>query len=286
MGCKKKLKKVVKKVTSTVKAVVKNPLPTIATIALTSVGVPAPVSAAAVTALQGGSIADVAKAAAAGYAGQAAGEFAGKTAITSGASQTMAKIAANAAGQTTAAFIASGGDIEQALTAGVLAGATTGIIETGKGMLTQGGAQTPSTVPTSPYGTTEQVTATSPYGTVGTLSQPSVFTPEPSFWQTDTGKMLAKEGESVLSSAVSSSLSDLLGLSPKMPSAPTGTATAQPRPAPTSVATTGQGAAPGSAALAQALRVDPGATLGGGDQSAPRNVWNLASLRVKDETGG
>ena len=55
------------------------------------------------------------------------------------------------------------------------------------------------------------------------------------------------------------------------------------------VTTTGQpGATPGSTALGQALRVgDPGAPIespGGGEKTtAP--VWNLASLRTKDETG-
>ena len=51
--------------------------------------------------------------------------------------------------------------------------------------------------------------------------------------------------------------------------------------------TTGQ-AAPGSAALGQALRIgDPGAPIEspGGGESSRQPVWNLASLRVKDETG-
>jgi len=51
--------------------------------------------------------------------------------------------------------------------------------------------------------------------------------------------------------------------------------------------TTGQGA-PGSAALGQALRIgDPGSPIEspGGGETASKPVWNLASLRVKDETG-
>ena len=57
---------------------------------------------------------------------------------------------------------------------------------------------------------------------------------------------------------------------------------------PSTATTTGQSsAAPGSQALAQALRIgDPGESIespsGPGQQ---QNVWNLASLRVKDETG-
>jgi hypothetical protein len=51
--------------------------------------------------------------------------------------------------------------------------------------------------------------------------------------------------------------------------------------------TTGQGA-PGSAALGQALRIgDPGAPIEspGGGEASKQPVWNLSSLRVKDETG-
>jgi DNA polymerase-3 subunit gamma/tau len=50
------------------------------------------------------------------------------------------------------------------------------------------------------------------------------------------------------------------------------------------VTTTGQ-PAPGSAALAQALRAGSPVIGGGGDQTTGRPVWNIASLRVKDETG-
>jgi len=50
-------------------------------------------------------------------------------------------------------------------------------------------------------------------------------------------------------------------------------------------------AGPGTAALGQALRVgsgEPGAPVEspGGGEKTTRNVWNLASLRTKDETGG
>ena len=51
--------------------------------------------------------------------------------------------------------------------------------------------------------------------------------------------------------------------------------------------TTGQGA-PGSAALGQALRIgDPGAPIEspGGGETSKQPVWNIASLRTKDETG-
>jgi hypothetical protein len=48
--------------------------------------------------------------------------------------------------------------------------------------------------------------------------------------------------------------------------------------------TTGQ-PAPGSSALAQALRAGSPVIGGGGEQTTGRPVWNIASLRVKDETG-
>jgi len=53
------------------------------------------------------------------------------------------------------------------------------------------------------------------------------------------------------------------------------------------VPTTGQ-PAPGSAALGQALRIgDPGAPIEspGGGETSKQPVWNIASLRTKDETG-
>ena len=50
------------------------------------------------------------------------------------------------------------------------------------------------------------------------------------------------------------------------------------------VTTTGQ-PAPGSSALAQALRAGSPVISGGGEQTTGRPVWNIASLRVKDETG-
>jgi hypothetical protein len=68
--------------------------------------------------------------------------------------------------------------------------------------------------------------------------------------------------------------------------APTRTATGQTQtPAPVGeVTTTGQ-PAPGSSALAQALRAGSPVIGGGDGTTSARPVWNIASLRVKDETG-
>lgn len=50
--------------------------------------------------------------------------------------------------------------------------------------------------------------------------------------------------------------------------------------------TASQAPGPGSAALAQALRTDPGAPLFGTDsEGRQRKVWNVESLKLKDETG-
>ena len=58
-----------------------------------------------------------------------------------------------------------------------------------------------------------------------------------------------------------------------------------PTPAPAGeVTTTGQ-PAPGSSALAQALRAGSPVIGGGDGTTSARPVWNIASLRVKDETG-
>ena len=123
----------------TVQAIAKDPLPVIATIALTSVGVPAPLASAAVTAARGGDMKDIVVAAGATYLGGEAGKAASASASSAGASATTAKIAASAAGASTAtvtAALASGQPFDKALeaglTAGALSGATTGVIEYGK----------------------------------------------------------------------------------------------------------------------------------------------------------
>jgi hypothetical protein len=127
----------------TVEAIVNDPLPFIATVALTSVGVPPALASAAVTAARGGSMEDIVVAGVATYAGGEVGKAAGASATSAGASATTAKIAASAAGASTAVVVAgtaSGKSLEESLkdglTAGALAGATTGVIEYGKEALT------------------------------------------------------------------------------------------------------------------------------------------------------
>jgi hypothetical protein len=116
-----------------------DPLPFIATIALTAAGVPPPLASAAVTAARGGSMEDIVIAAGATYVGGEVGKAAGASATSAGASATTAKIAASAAGASSAtvtASLASGKSFDDSLkaglTAGALSGATTGVIEYGK----------------------------------------------------------------------------------------------------------------------------------------------------------
>jgi hypothetical protein len=82
---------------------------------------------------------------------------------------------------------------------------------------------------------------------------------------------------------VAQNVSNLFNPPPSAPSSQQGQA-------PSSLTTTGQpGTTPGSQAIAQALNlgggdISPPVNIGGGEKES-RNVWNIASLRTKDETG-
>ena len=78
------------------------------------------------------------------------------------------------------------------------------------------------------------------------------------------------------------SLSDIVG-GKSLPAGYTPTTASTP----TSVTTTGAGAAPGSSALAQALRTDLGAPIFGGDKDkeSPKSGWNVESLRYMGNSG-
>ncbi len=123
----------------TVEAIVNDPLPFIATVALTSVGVPPYLASAAVTAARGGSMEDIAIAAGSAYVGGKVGAEAGAAASSAGASASYVNIATAAAGASTAtvaANLAYGKSFEESmqagLTAGALSGATQGVIEVGQ----------------------------------------------------------------------------------------------------------------------------------------------------------
>ena len=123
----------------TVEAIANDPLPFIATVALTSVGVPPYLASAAVTAARGGSMEDIAIAAGSAYVGGKVGAEAGAAASSAGASASYVNIATAAAGASTATVVANLAygksfeeSLEAGLTAGALSGATQGVIETGQ----------------------------------------------------------------------------------------------------------------------------------------------------------
>lgn len=112
----------------TAENILKDPLPTIATVALTAVGVPYPVAAAAVTAAQGGSIEDIAISAGTAYIGQQVGQFAGEAAgelageaVSESTKQLITQVVTQASGP--AAVVAlRGGSFQDILEAGVAGG--------------------------------------------------------------------------------------------------------------------------------------------------------------------
>lgn len=125
----------------TVRAIIKNPLPVIETIALTMMGVPPPVANAVVTAMNGGNIEDIAKSAAVSYVGGKVANAASDATtsalqpsqgayLPTAAESTMIKVASSAVGADAAATVsalASGKSLEDSLKAGTAA-ATTSVI--------------------------------------------------------------------------------------------------------------------------------------------------------------
>ena len=119
-------KKFVKAVTSipktvekTVQAVVNNPLPVIETVALTSIGVPAPVASATVAAANGASTENIAKAAIASYTGSEVGASTGTAVASATDNAVLANIAGSAAGNA-ASTLVKGGNLDQAFANAVI----------------------------------------------------------------------------------------------------------------------------------------------------------------------
>ena len=96
-----------------------------------------------------------------------------------------------------------------------------------------------------------------------------------------TEQPIGKVGEKALSTILSPFYSSLFGSSANYPSGGTSPAATY------DVGTAPVSGMPGTQALAQALRIgDPGESLfASGKEGKQRDVWNLASLKVKDETG-
>lgn len=197
-----------------VEAVAENPIavlsvvaaPAIAPAIATGLGV-SPVAASAIskavisgvgTAVSGGDFGDVLKSAAAAGFGSAVGAKVGSS-VASSFGDTAGKVSAAASSSFTGTLIASGGDVEAALKAGVVGGGTAGamdllkpvaekvtgvVSDIGKGTGTTtttpgtaGSAAGAGRVATSPFGTSEAVGPTSPFGTTGTVGMPTITTP-------------------------------------------------------------------------------------------------------------
>ena len=299
-------------VTKTVENVVHNPLPVIETAVLVvGVGIPPSVASAAVAAANGTKkIEDIAKAAVAGEVGA---QVAGQMPTTVAGSQTIGTIAASAVGGSSTATtqaLLSGKPLDQALQIGVQAGASAaagagvGLAEKAVGQEIQqalpSGGDTLAQVKAAVQPVTDVVKA------AGQAIDPAVQAVKQALPSTQpiqqaiqdvlpaksdlpqlpssvlkagqaAGDIVAKDITGAAATGLGTGLGEAIfgqPLAKSTPGTPTsGSGTAAPQ----------TGASPGSQALAQALNVgDPLFDKTGG---TPKNVWNQASLRVKDETG-
>ena len=127
----KTISSVVSTIGKTVENIVQNPLPTIETVALTAAGVPYPISAAAVSAANGGNIQNIALSAAAAYAGNYAGGQIGSNVPgienLDTTTQTIIQQAVTSSSGSALAAALSGKPLDQILTAGA-AGALSGAV--------------------------------------------------------------------------------------------------------------------------------------------------------------
>jgi hypothetical protein len=167
--------------------IISNPLPVIETVALTMVGVPLPMASAAVAAVNGGNIGDIAKSYVGGEVGGTVGQAAGTAAASAGANTLGASVAGStaagaASGGTRAAL--SGGDILKGAEKGATSGATgaglTGGIKSGLDVVNPPDSGTPSEpIPYSPSDKTP---------VSGGLATADLGTPQ-SYLGPDTGKV-------------------------------------------------------------------------------------------------
>lgn len=249
-GAVKAVEKTVEKVEQVGQNIINNPLPLIETTLLVSAGVPAPAASAVVTYANGGSVEDAAKAGAVSFAGQEAGEAYAPT------SQAPDRIdvgggfnPATGAGDPTTAAAAAAGQVpvEKAGVRGAASGATRAALKGGSAK--------------------DIVTG----GVVGGLAGAGgeAVTEAAGFEPGSIESALTK-------SVVGGTIQDIF----------TPTRSAQTVGGggyvPTSVTTTGAGQAPGSQALAQALRIgDAGEPIFGGDKEdkGKQSGWNVESLR-------
>lgn len=119
----KAVEKVGKAVEQTAQAVAKDPIPVLIAVAAQSVGIPAPLTAGAITAAKGGSIEDIAKSAAVAYVAQGAAKQA--SGFLQGAPEIVQNIVPSAVQSATTAGL-TGGDVLTAALGGGVAGGVSG----------------------------------------------------------------------------------------------------------------------------------------------------------------
>lgn len=266
-----------------VENLVKNPLPTIATVGLNAAGVPAPITAAMVNYAQGGDIGSAIKAGVGSYIG---GQVAGQIVPQTGLVGTAAEAAKGAISGGISAGVSGGNPL-----AGVLMGAAGGAAREavsgffGEGEAPEEGAGAepseedflpPELAELSPEERAARLPELYPGGRLPEAGEVTVYstTGEPYYSrEMGTTERLARSGAEKLARMGTGGL-----FAPSV-----GTTTTAEFAAP-------RVPSPGTAALAQALRTTPdmggGDTIFGGEGGGQRRkVWNIASLREKDETG-
>jgi hypothetical protein len=281
-GAVKTVEKIASGVANAVTNIIKNPLPTIETLALTAVGVPAPLASAMVTAANGGNVKDIAISAATAYAGQQTSQGLGVEGGVQAAtnSRILATAAASAVGSSTQATLtalANGKNLQEALQSGAQAGVTAGI--------TSGAVEF-----ISPKGGPAPVEERSTGGTLATKGDTGLSTEQefPAGMSASTNLDKAQyyvdipTERQLLSKALSPTVySSLFGQRTTPLSAPTPTPTGTGTSSPTQTAST-----VGSQALGQALRVgDAGSPIFGGDkEEGKKSGWNVGSLRYMGDS--
>lgn len=277
----------VKNVGSSVSNVIKNPLPVIETVALTSIGVPAPVAAATVSAANGGNVKQIATAAVTAYAGQQVAQTVGPSVAGATDSKALGSIAASASGASTQATLtglAQGKGLQESLTMGLQAGAAAGITQGALDYISPKTGPAPveersTGIPAETYGDTGLPTSQEfPEG----MSAAAQLAKTPQYYAE-----LPTERKLLQSALYPAVYTTLFGQTTQ-PSTIARAPTSAPAPAPQQQAAPTQTTIqPGSQALAQALRVgDVGAPIFGGDKEEGRKSgWNIESLRYTGNVG-
>jgi hypothetical protein len=274
----KTTEKIAKGSVNIVKNIIKNPLPTIETIALTAVGVPAPLASAMVTAANGGNVRDIAISAATAYAGQQVSKSLGVEGKVQAAtnSRILATAAASAVGSSTQATLtalANGKNLQQALESGAKAGIAAGITSGGIEYISPKGGPAPveersdmSRLPKGDTGLTAEQEFPSGMASSKGVEKAQYYVDIPT-----ERKLLSDALQPKVYSALFGQRTTPLSAPAPAP-VPTGTGTSSPTQTASTV---------GSQALGQALRVgDAGSPVFGGDkEEGKKSGWNTESLR-------